>query len=504
LISNSDWVDEEVRMSPLLASDVAAWLQTPAVTGLESVAEIVAASDGTTVQIASQTPGTAGSVEVEGGISNTASAAVFGSSTLNFRGGPTLGDTLIATIRRSESDGLIGNRWVRIDNEKAQPKAAFLAAGNHVTSIASSGRWEFSVAPYLIIGEAHEVRVVVERFGNFVAIHIPNNINGDIGAYKQALNLNQAVEYGYVYLTTDTNSSDLPDISLANRGVFRVVRFTGNADGNTLWIENGNAVDETSVCRIKALSADSSIPGDTWAVSTSDFGAGNKGTWIVGEVGATTPGGEQFVDDSFVVQAQGTTSSPHGDVFVTSTNLAGLQLRQGVPSRLFKQVLSIAPNQDDALMADIQLSSGAGYQDVGAAAGSVLLNEVNRIVYGDPAAPSSYPGYAAAGASVLPSGPTVKRVKLALSLRVASGLASEDLADRVRSAVAAVINQAGVGEAVAISDVVAAAGRVGGVIAVAVISPTYSSTSDTIKVGGGEKLLVLDLRADVMVSFVGA
>ena len=91
-----------------------------------------------------------------------------------------------------------------------------------------------------------------------------------------------------------------------------------------------------------------------------------------------------------------------------------------------------------------------------------------------------------------------------LSLRVQGGFASADLAGRVKSAVATAINQTDVGTSCAISDLVAAASRVTGVIAVAVTSPTYSSTSDQLPVGDGEKLLVLDLDSDIVISYVNS
>lgn len=521
-----DWTNEDVRLVPLLAQDVVQWLNTPAATGLSSVAEVAAAEDGTSVQIASLTAGTAGAVEVQGGTADLTTATVIGPGRLNYSGG--VFDTVVATVRRAEADGLVGNRWVRVDNENAQPKGNFFAPTNNVLSVDPTGRWTFDVPPYNIVGQAFQVRASFERVGDYVAIHMPNTINGDTGSHEQGLNLNEAVEYGYVYVTGDATPDLLP-VDTSNQGVFRVVRFTGNADGNTIWIENKNGVEQTCVCKIKALSQDSTVPGDVWSVSSSDYGVGNRGSWVVGEVGAPTPGGEQYLDDSFVVSSPTATPAASGSVLLTTLNVGSIQVRQGQPSRLFKQVVSVVPNQVDPTLMDVQLATAAGYQDIGAAAGSVitaqdklafppgvnlgvdgysyatgLLGEVDRILYGDPAAPSTYPGYAAAGASILPSGPTVKRVKVALSLRVVSGLASSDLADRVRSAVASVVNQSEVGQSVAISDIVRAAARVGGVVAVAVVSPTYSSTSDTISVGAGEKLLVVDLQNDVSVSFVGS
>jgi uncharacterized phage protein gp47/JayE len=73
----------------------------------------------------------------------------------------------------------------------------------------------------------------------------------------------------------------------------------------------------------------------------------------------------------------------------------------------------------------------------------------------------------------------------------------------VRNAVASVINQGGVGEAIAFSHITGAADDVAGVIASAVVSPTYNSTSDTIPVGAFERPLVLDLKNDIQIAFVG-
>jgi uncharacterized phage protein gp47/JayE len=88
-----------------------------------------------------------------------------------------------------------------------------------------------------------------------------------------------------------------------------------------------------------------------------------------------------------------------------------------------------------------------------------------------------------------------------LSIRVRSGVSTTDIASRVRSVVASVINKSGVGESVAISDIVAAASKVNGVLAVAVLSPTYSASSDLIPVQPYEKPLVLSLDQDVTISF---
>jgi hypothetical protein len=54
----------------------------------------------------------------------------------------------------------------------------------------------------------------------------------------------------------------------------------------------------------------------------------------------------------------------------------------------------------------------------------------------------------------------------------------------------------------AISDIVEAA-KVGGVTAVSVIYPQFSSSNDVIPLGAYEKAMVLDVSRDISVVFVG-
>ena len=97
----------------------------------------------------------------------------------------------------------------------------------------------------------------------------------------------------------------------------------------------------------------------------------------------------------------------------------------------------------------------------------------------------------------------MRRIQVGLSLRIRSGISSTDIASRVRSVVAAAINSSQVGESIAISDIVAEASRVNGVLAVSVTSPSYTSSNDLIPVQPQEKALILNLEQDVTVSFTG-
>lgn len=194
----------------------------------------------------------------------------------------------------------------------------------------------------------------------------------------------------------------------------------------------------------------------------------------------------------------------------------------------YKKILSITQNANDVTLADLKFSNSLKATHISSSASSVvemldklefptsvfmgidgyahstgLVGISNKIVYGDPSDPATYPGVAADGASVSISGPLVKRIQVSLQIRIRTGVVQADVTSAVRSAVATLINQAPVGAPIALSNVVAVASKVGGVMAVTVLSPTYTSVNDLIPVQPTEKPLVLNLDTDIQVSFVG-
>jgi hypothetical protein len=131
-----------------------------------------------------------------------------------------------------------------------------------------------------------------------------------------------------------------------------------------------------------------------------------------------------------------------------------------------------------------------------------LIGEVNRVIYGDPTNPSVYPGVVAAGAHVNISGPLTKRIQVGFVTRITKG-DTKSVIDRIKSAVASVINQTPQGKPVSISALIAAAEAVDGVYSVAVLSPAYGPGEDLIPVQANEKPRVLDVDQDILVSIEG-
>ncbi len=516
LLVSNDWINEEVQIAPVLTLDVVKWLNTPCMSGLFTAAEVVASAAGNKVQFSSLTAGSGGSIEVQGGTANQATAAVVGTATSIFR---LIGSGSYVTARISETDGFIGGRWVRVDNTETLPKTTTWNSGSTL-QIATDGQWTTDAILYFG-NQFNNSRLVVEKVGRFVAYHYPYGLNENV--FLEGIHDEQ---YHLHVRSTVTPDSGLPTIAAANQGTFRIIRIAYSTLGVTFWIENADAVEETVEADLVVLNPESMIPGDKIVVSTVNFGVRNRQTWTVTEVGSVAEGGRQYANNTFRVALSEGTPEAYGPT-VMGSNADLLQLREGVPNRLFKEIETITPDEDPNFV-NVMFTTDEGYGYISASAGSVLtaedklecasgifvgvdgysysvglIGEANRIVYGDETDRTTYPGVAAAGASILVSGPRVKRARVAVALRVRSGLATEDLADRVRSAIAAVINQSKIGQSVALSDVVTAAGAIPGVVGVSIVSPQYSSSNDLIPVSADEKLLALDLKEDISVSFVG-
>jgi uncharacterized phage protein gp47/JayE len=131
-----------------------------------------------------------------------------------------------------------------------------------------------------------------------------------------------------------------------------------------------------------------------------------------------------------------------------------------------------------------------------------LIAEANRIIYGDPRDSISYPGVGAAGADIFVREPLTLRIQISIDVRLATGAPFQTVAQAVRTTVAALINSNPVGESIDISSLIAAARTVGGVVSVAIESPTYSASHDLIPLTAGQKARIIDPSTDISVSSI--
>lgn len=522
LATNSDWANEDVIIVPVTAQSLVNWLNTPTICGAFASCSIQTSSRNSRVQIASNTMGSSGSVQVQGGTGNSLSMPVIGAAVAT---GDARG---VVSIARSNVPGLSAGSWVSFQNSITLPKgtgsapgittntalSSFLATG--VLTVSGDKLWDFSATP------TTNCILQVERVGPLVVVH-------DTGIGTNALNLSGVNEGDWVVMSQPAapTGGSTPKLNSVNTGTFQVVRIVQNVDGGggSYWIEAPLAIEDQGEADIKFIKYDSAMPGDKLVITSSVWGLLNQGTWTVTQVGNNFTSGTWYT-----LTVDTTTSKP------TNTTAAALGARfhevyisEGTPSRLLKSVLGICPNQTSSTLANVKIDSSVGVKRITQAAGTVmtvfdklafplglavgvdgykhsvgLIGEANRVVYGDPRDTSTYPGVASSGAVINISGPNVRRTVISVQLRVKSGSTTQDIATAVKSAIASVVNKTGVGQPIALGAIVAAAQKVPGVISAVIISPTYNSANDLISIQPFEKPLILNLDTDVSVSFIGA
>lgn len=533
LATNSDWQDESVVVVPTNVATAASWMNQPAVTGLFQNAEVQAAANGHKLVIASDTLGSAGAVQVQGGSANSISLAVQNYATaINESTTPGTGQFLVTSVIEASASGLSAGAWCALQNVNPMPRTYPITSATVLQSIDSLGN--VTVTGQSVINlRANYTSFAwqVEFQGNFVAYTWAGI--GDAAPTFQ----NSILEGDYVFISTYNlhPSGTLQTLlSGSNTGLFRVVRSEWLTQ--TFWIENPSAVPQTGWAHVRVVANDSLLPGDVITISTpTNVWGANRGRWTVASVGV--PAGSSNPDlfqNSFIFQLKSsaaqpvTAFTPTSPVALGSANAPLIQVQEGVPSRLIKKVGGIAPNQGNSTLLDLKFDTAYGYAKVSSAAGTLvqpvgklgfstgvvngidayahsvgLIGEANQIVYGNSQDTATYPGIAAAGANINISGPNIRRILIGLSLRTNASTANrDDVEARVQSAVASYVNSLGVGQPVVLSQVVAAAQAVYGVSSAVITSPTYSLGSDEIAIQPYEKPMVLNL-SDITVSTIG-
>ena len=132
-----------------------------------------------------------------------------------------------------------------------------------------------------------------------------------------------------------------------------------------------------------------------------------------------------------------------------------------------------------------------------------LIAEANRIIYGDPRDPSTYPGVGAAGAEIFVREPLTRRIQVSVDVRINTGVPFAQTAEQVRTSVGSLVNSNPVGQPIAISAIVSAVYAIPGIKAVSISSPQYDSTHDIIFIAPSEKARIIDPILDISVSQIG-
>jgi hypothetical protein len=519
LVTNSDWVNEVVKIVPRTTKNVVNWFNTLGVTGLSSTAEIVASSSASKVQISSLTPGSNGSVQIQGGTSNAAVASVVGSASLTTGG-------MAVSVPAANITGMHAGVYVSVENSNTMPKAGVFDQLTNLTSLSVDGVFTFNGAGTPVVtlhGSVSNAGYKFEKQGRYVCII-------ETGLGTNTTNFTSVQEGDWVSISLPaTPAGGIPVVASGNIGIFRVIRKLQpywTVGTGAIWIENPTFVAQNvGECDVVYLAPNSVLPGDTIHISTSLWNAANLGTWTVTTVPGVKVGGSTFTFTVDISQKVPIAVGAVGALGAANANL--VQDIEGIPAKFVKKITTICQNSLSQTLADVKFDTTPGSDTMNATAGTLLraldkldfstelaqgidgyqyntglIRAVNKVEYGDPADPATYPGVVAAGANINIEGAPIKRIQVGIALRIRSGANTTFISQSAKSAVAAIINSTGVGNQIALIDIAKAA-KVPGVISVIMLNPQMITGSDLISVQPYETPLVLDLDQDVLISFVG-
>ena len=261
---------------------------------------------------------------------------------------------------------------------------------------------------------------------------------------------------------------------------------------------------------------EATVPGDSFVVTGDFLGSDNQGSWVV----------DRVIDQDTILVV-GTMLDRE------FTSLAGNQesifIEEELPYVGYKQIRMLLNDPASPDRGTIVFSTSEQFNkinDVGQVQISALaklsfnttirkgldsyryhtgmIGEANRIVYGDPRDPVTYAGVGAAGAEIFIREPLFRRVQVAIDVRIETGIPFAQITEQIRTNLTALIDGNEIGQSIAISDIVESVNTIPGVHAVAISSPLYNASNDTIRIAPSEKARIIDPTADISVRQIGS
>lgn len=260
---------------------------------------------------------------------------------------------------------------------------------------------------------------------------------------------------------------------------------------------------------------ESSVPGDLFVSTGNILTTANAGSYPIAQV---------LNRDSIIVN--GNLAS------VTNVNLGSnstaVYVEEGVPYSGYKHVFLVSAQPGAPTRNLVVFDTTEQYQKINESAGvemtslsklnfnttirsgldsyrynTGLIAEANRIVYGDPRDPITYPGVGAAGADIFIREPLALRIQISVDIRLLTGAPFAAVSQQVRTNIAYLVNSNPVGKSIDISSVVSSVRAIPGISSVAINSPQYDSTHDLIFLAPSEKAVIIDPTTDISVNQIG-
>jgi hypothetical protein len=261
---------------------------------------------------------------------------------------------------------------------------------------------------------------------------------------------------------------------------------------------------------------EATVQGDSFIITSDFLGSANRGTWIV----------DRVIDQDTLLVVGTMIDKP-------STSLAGNEQSILVQEEKayvgYKKIRMVVDDPASTERGIIVFTTSDQYNkinDIGQVQISAIsklnfnttikkgldsyryhtgmIGEANRIVYGDPRDPVTYPGVAAAGAEIYIREPLFRRVQVAIDVRIETGIPFAQITEQVRTNISALIDGNPIGQSIAISDIIESVNTIPGVRAVAISSPLYNAANDTIRIAPSEKARIIDPTTDISVRQIGS
>jgi uncharacterized phage protein gp47/JayE len=338
-------------------------------------------------------------------------------------------------------------------------------------------------------------------------------------AIDAIIDFESASEDAYVRVTNADFGpcTDASNIDVSGGLVIEIVQ-----QGQRTFLEaiNAKAANDTAITVSDVLEChrppfliyeyEASVADDMFKVTSDFLDSGNLGSWKILEV---LDQDKVVVDGTMVgtdpVSVAGSQDSLMIEERIPFSGYKKLRMLTVDPANILQRGLAVFDSRHQANR--INEAAGTQISAVGKLGFSEILRkgldsyrfdigligEANRIVYGEPRDSTTYPGVAAAGAEIFIRPPLIRRVEVGIAVRLETGIPFAQIVEQVRTNVSALINGNAIGVPIAISDIVSVVNSIPGVRAMAVTSPLYNASNDTINIGPSEKAKVIDPVNDI-------
>lgn len=261
---------------------------------------------------------------------------------------------------------------------------------------------------------------------------------------------------------------------------------------------------------------EATIPGDLFVVVGSVLGSTNPGSYSI----------LQVLNQNTAIVSGNLASASNVSLL---GNESSVLVKEGIPYTGYKQVFLVAAQPGSITRNNLVFNTNAQFEKISQSGGvemtsigkvdfptmvkagidsysynTGLIGLANRIIYGDPRFPETYPGVGAAGADIFVREPLFLRIQISLDIRTQSGVSFPQISNQIRSSVYSLINSNDIGQDIDLSSIVETVRQIPGVKSVVITAPNYNVNNDIINLTTGQKALIVDQSTDISISLINS